>query len=169
MITEKTEFILKEGYGSKYLHLGMGVHRLMKEFNPPQEKRRASLRRVYWLFHSRGFDCIISAHTKRLLSIFFYARGCDGHSGAKARTLSGVTFGDAASKVRRIYGHPSKSAGGFTTQTGDYVRAWYSYRTGIGFHFGRHDNVEIISIFRPSNVAARRRDRPTLGRVSNRR
>lgn len=147
--------IIKEGYGNRTLHVGQRASELLRRFGRPRYRKQATTAsRSYWLYPQIGLECIVSRRSERVLSLFFLAQGCDGHKGANVRTQAGVRLGDSARRVRSYYGKPSKEGGGFELSSGDYVRAWYSYRQGVGFHFGRRGKLEIIAIFSPSRRTA---------------
>jgi hypothetical protein len=140
--------ILLEGYGLDELHLRQTSRRILLTFGWPNAKRLGSAGgRVYWLYLHRGFDCIVSTKTNIVLSLFFYREGCDGHQGALVKTSRGISPGDSLYKIKHVYGKPDRSGGGCTLSTGEYVRKWISYRSGVGFQVGHEGKVEIISLF----------------------
>lgn len=140
--------VLTEGYGCTALHLRQGYRQILDRFGVPDQKKPASTEmRTYWLYFKVGFDCIISRKSRKLLSLFFYRDKYAGHNGAPVETTQGIRPGDTMKRVIAAYGQPQKKGGGFTTLDSTYVRKWFSYSDGIGFHFGCDDKVDIISIF----------------------
>jgi hypothetical protein len=142
--------VLIEGYGSADLHLrGLGS-RVKLLLGKPDSKKRGFGLREFWVYKHRGVDVSVSTKSGRVLSLFFYNQGADGHRRSPVITHKGLRPADSRSKVLRLYGQPTKSSEAFETQFGKYVREWFSYRSGVGFHFGSDKQVEIISIFSPS-------------------
>lgn len=116
--------------------------------------RKSTGFRIYWIYRQLGIECLFSIRSERLLSLFFFSAGVDGHiRGARVRTDRGLTFGDSKARVLRVYGKPDLAGGGFTMSDGKYVREWHSYHTGLAFGFGTSKQIEQISIFRKRRVA----------------
>jgi hypothetical protein len=100
------------------------------------------------MYPELGFECIVSRRTGRVLSIFFH----------KAIALAGKDiFGASEDRVRALYSSPSREGGGFRVGDDKFFGRWFSYGSGIGFHFDEAGRVETISVF-----AAKRKRKPRV-------
>jgi len=128
------------GRGIERLHLGQSASDLRSVFGPPKRRVKAGAFREYWLYPEAGFECIVSRRTGRILSIFFHrADSRDGND----------LFGASEDRVRALYSSPSMEGGGFRVGDDKFVGRWYSYESGIGFHFDESGHVKTISVFAP--------------------
>jgi hypothetical protein len=147
--------LLRPGKGGDELKLGKLMPEIRRVLGPPPSVKKGPDFRIYWVYRNLGIDCMFSVRSERLLSLFLFAEGADGHTkAAQVTTDRGVLLGDKRSKVLRVYGRPDLKDESFVTADGDYVREWYSYHSGIGFHFGKDARVEMISIFAPRRTQA---------------
>lgn len=132
------------GYGNEKLHLRQTASELKAKFGSPTELRRSNSFREYWIYSQYGFECIVSSRSDLVLSIFLKTAS---HSCGDASGMP--TFGADEKTVIRAYSKPAMEGGGFKTSTGTFIGRWYSYESGIGFHFDKSGHVETISIFAP--------------------
>jgi hypothetical protein len=156
MVTEPT--VLTEGYGTTELHLGISLRLLKQHFGKPDRITKGQGARRYWIYLQKGFDCLISTKTQRILTIFFFRDGVHGHMGAKVATARGIGPSDSERKVQSIYENPYKQGGGFTLSDGDNVGTWSLHPEGVGFYFDEWKRVEMISIFVPPRRSRSKKD-----------
>ncbi|HEX9201955.1 MAG TPA: hypothetical protein VF865_20535 [Acidobacteriaceae bacterium] len=128
------------GRGTERLHLGQTSSDLRSAFGPPGRRRKDGSFREYWVYPDLGFECIVSRRTGRILSIFFHrAASFDGSD----------LFGASEERIRTLYSPPSFKGGGFRVGEDKFFGRWYSYESGIGFHFDESGHVKTISVFVP--------------------
>jgi hypothetical protein len=142
--------VLKEGYGATELHLRQNQRAVRDLLGAPKEEKPGPGARAFWIYSDLGIDVSISTKSGRVLSLFFYRQGSDGHQQANVEIDRGVHLSDTKRKVLALYGRPYKRGEPFLLSTGEPVREWFSYQSGIGFHFGPDQRVDIVSIFSPS-------------------
>ena len=130
--------IVKPGYGNERLHLRESIDHLRVSFGAPGEKRDVSPMRQYWLYPNCHFECLVSRKTGAVLSIFLR------HS----NPIGGEDlFGLTEPEIRNRFSTPDEEGGGLDTEAG-YFGRWLSYNGGIGFHFDKRGQVEVVSLFR---------------------
>jgi hypothetical protein len=139
------------GYGTEQLHLRQESSDLLKRFGHPAKRRKSDGFREYWLYPKDGFECIVSTRSGLVLSVFLKA---SSHAGDDE---SEPAFGANEEAVLQAYSKPALEGGGFKTSTGTFVGRWFSYDSGIGFHFDDSGRVETIAVF-----AAKRRRKPRV-------
>lgn len=144
--------LIHSGIGTNILHLRQNVRSVVQLVGKPEGKTSSGKLRTYFLYPSKGLECIISEKSGNVLSIFFYPTSADW---LITSTDRGIAFGMSRRKVIERYGQPNSSGGGFKLMDDDFVGAWVGYDLGIGFHFDRDDRVAIISVFAPKRVAVR--------------
>ena len=136
------------GRGTERLHLGQTSGYLRSAFGPPGRRRKAGAFREYWVYPELGFECIVSRRSGRILSIFLHS----------AHKLEGSeVFGASEDRIRALYSSPSLEGGEFRVDDGKFFGRWFSYDSGIGFHFDESGRVETISVF-----AAKRKRKPRV-------
>jgi len=132
------------GYGTEQLHLRQTSSELRAKFGLPAKRWKSDEFREYWSYPKSGFECIVSTRSGLVLSVFLKAAF---HTGDVAS--SWPTFGATEESVRQTYSSPSMEGGGLPISTGAFIGRWYSYESGIGFHFDKSGRVETISVFAP--------------------
>lgn len=139
--------LVKQGYGAPELHIRQQQQTVINFLGMPDRKRRGRHNRDFWIYDDLGMDVSISTKSGRVLSLFFYRDGADGHRQAEVKTDRGISLAETKRKVLAAYGQPNNYGAPFILSTGDRVREWFSYRSGIGFHFGPDERVDILTIF----------------------
>lgn len=136
----------KPGFGVEDVHLRQDASLLVERLGRPTKRHTSTPLREYWLYPDQGVECIVSTKTSRVLSIFLKAGIVT--TSPRQPDLLGLSQQEIISR----FGQPDLEGGDLTLNTGDYVGRWFSYVTGIGFHFDRQGYVETVSVF-----AAKRR------------
>lgn len=156
----KEDFV-RDGYGTSQFRLRRSSAEVTAILGRPRKVRSAQGARVYWIYPKAGLEFLVSTRTGRLLSIFFHRRSTRHPQALDLKAADGPIFSITRGDVQTRYGAPYKFGGNFVLSSGEYVRGWMSYKSGIGFHLDRHGKVETVSIFSP----VRRNRRSTINRA----
>jgi hypothetical protein len=143
----RKRWVLVPGHGALQLHLRQDGRRVSDLLGAPDKIEPGTPLREFWLYLRLGIDVSISTTSGRVLSLFFFRQGSDGHKQADIETDRGISVADSKRKVLAAYGTPYKQDESYILSTGERVKAWFSYVSGIGFHFGADERVDTISIF----------------------
>jgi hypothetical protein len=98
--------------------------------------------REYWSYADLGFDCIVSQKTNRILSIFFSPT-----SPLATEIAQPLPFGCTEDQIKTQFHAPENEGGGIQMTDGTFIGRWFSYDSGIGFHFNQDGRVEKVSVF----------------------
>ena len=131
----------KPGFGDEDLHLRQHTSQLLGRLGSPTKRSLSSALREYWLYPEQGIECIVSRKTSKVLSIFLKAG-----TAAPAQDQPDL-IGLPLKEILSRYGKPDLEGGDLTLASGDYVGRWFSYETGIGFHFDHQGRVKTVSVF----------------------
>ncbi len=133
------------------LRLRQPTSSLPARMGRPAKRTLTDSFREYWIYPEAGIDLMVSKRSKRVLSIFVHQP--ENSSTDSIDSLLNAT----EQEIRERFSSPSREGKPFSTQDKSFYSHWYSYDSGLGFHFNPEGRVETISIF-----AAKRK--PTVAR-----
>lgn len=137
---------IRPAYGIPSLHLRQPTSHLLETCGKPSRRTKAGPLREYWLYPNFGFDCLISTKSKRILSIFFRPAFSLG-------TLEEWNWDETI--VRKNLKTPSR-VGGDVDIAKTHINKWFSYDSGIGFHFEPSGRIAVISTFSAKRKTAQK-------------